>query len=111
MLANLYNTWKDDAGLQRFSFSNNDEHLSINRAILARFNQLLPVYVLDPINTHDPNTWLNVHQIVHNLQNQILGIVGNDLSDVDFQNPEQMASWVWLHAQEHYQASNILGIG
>jgi hypothetical protein len=41
----------------------------------------------------------------------ILGIAGNDLSDVDWSNPDQLESWVWLHAQEHYRAETILGIG
>ena len=111
MLANLYNIWKDNPGLQRFSFSNADEHYRIAKAIQKQYNVILPDYILDPINTEDPATWLNVHQNVHNLQNSVLGIAGNDISDVDFSKPDQVASWIWLHAQEHLQANLKLGIG
>lgn len=110
MLASLYNVFKDNIGLQQFSFANNDEHVRINEAVLKQRNIQLPTYILDPISASDPSNWLYMHQNIHNLMDSVLGIAGNDLSDVDFKNPEQLSSWIWLHAQEHYQAAQILGI-
>lgn len=111
MLASLYNVFKDQIGLSQFSFANNDEHVRINSAVLGQFNIRLPSYVLDPIAVADPANWLYMHQDIHNQTNSVLGIAGNDISDVDFNNPGQLSSWIWLHAQEHYQAAQILGIG
>ena len=111
MLAGLYNDIVDDQSLQHFSFINADQHTQIIDAIARKYNVALPVYILDPISTNNPANWLYTHQAAHNDMNAILGIAGNDLTDVDFKNKEQVASWVWLHAQEHYQASNKLGIG
>lgn len=111
MLANLYNVFNDIKGMQQFSFSNADLHTRQNAAILAQYGVDLSSYVLDPIplETALPN-WLQTHQEIHNQVNQVLGIAGNDLTDVDFSKPDQVSSWIWLHAQEHLQASNKLGL-
>jgi len=111
MLASLYNVFRDDIGLSQFSFANSDMHVRINQSVLRRYNIQLPVYVLDPISVNEPSTWLYQHQDLHNQMNSVLGIAGNDISDVDFKDAGQLSSWIWLHAQEHYQAAKILGIG
>ena len=108
MLASLFNIPKDATALSQFSFANADEHTQINLGILQKYSIQMPVYVLDPIPA-DRGNWLETHQNVHNLMNAVLGIVGNDLSDVDFKKPNELSSWIWLHAQEHYQAAKILG--
>ncbi|MDE2470256.1 MAG: hypothetical protein KGL35_16280 [Bradyrhizobium sp.] len=106
MIAALFNNITTPEALHQFSFANADLHARMT----ARLG-LATVYVLDPIPTGPALTdWLWRHQEAHNLFNAALGIAGNDLTDVDFQKPDQLASWVWLHAQEHYQAANKLGI-
>ena len=111
MLASLFNVFKDKQGMDQFSFANNDSHLRISVAIRATYSVTIPSYIIDPIPFRDLGTWLNTHQAVHNYVDVILGIAGNDLSDVDWRNPDQLSSWIWLHAQEHYQAETRLGIG
>jgi hypothetical protein len=111
MLATLYNLFNDQRGLDQFAFANADLHVRQNAAIAARGGPNLSAYILDPIVLgKNLETWLSVHQETHNQVNQVLGIRGNDLSDVDFSNPQQLASWIWLHAQEHVQASDRLGL-
>jgi hypothetical protein len=70
----------------------------------------LTTYVLDPIAGFDRDNWLRRHQTAHNDMNEVLGIAGNDLSDVDFKNPKELQAWINLHAQEHLQANDILRI-
>jgi hypothetical protein len=111
MLASLFNVFKDQNGMSQFSFANNDSHVRINNAIHAKYNYVIPTYVLDPIPFHDLPAWLNTHQNIHDYVDSALGIAGNDLSDVDWRNTDQLESWIWLHAQEHYQAETSLGIG
>jgi len=112
MLATLFNIFQDQVGMSQFAFANADLHDRQNAAILQRYSVSLPAYVLDPISLENTGleNWLQIHQDIHTRTNSILGIAGNDLSDVDFRNPNQVASWIWLHAQEHVQASNKLGL-
>ena len=110
MLATLANVPTDDRLMAYFSFANADEHIRINQAILATTGVQLPSYVLDPIPSFDFANWLRRHQDAHNRQNAVLGISGQDLSELDQKNAEQMAAWTQLHFQEHYLASQTLGI-
>jgi len=110
MLATLFNVFTDAQGLHQFAFANADQH-RLQTARLREYGVDLTDYILDPIpQGEDLETWLQVHQQAHLQVNTVLGIAGNDLSDVDFKNPDQVASWVWLHAQEHRQAAEKLGI-
>lgn len=90
-------------------------HAAHHRDIIRRIYELallaLPEYILDPINPNDMETWTYQHQQMHNDMDTILGISGFNLDDVDWKNKGQLSSWVALHAAEHLQAANILGIG
>jgi 1-acyl-sn-glycerol-3-phosphate acyltransferase len=111
MLASLFNAFTDVEGLNKLAFANGDLHFRMNQILNGRYNLQIPDYVLDPIPLSDGlAAWLQRHQETHTRVNQALGIAGSDLTDVDFQKPDQIASWVWLHAQEHVQAANKLGI-
>lgn len=112
MLATLYNIFQDKIGLNQFAFANADLHVRQNQAIAVKYGVNLPDYILDPISLENSGSenWLQLHQDIHTRTNSVLGIAGNDLSEVDFKNPDQLAAWIWLHAQEHVQASNKLGL-
>ena len=110
-VAVLFNVPESPADFLVFSFHNADQHALIVREVASRKGILLPLYVLDPIPASDPATWLEVHQASHNAFTAALGIAGVDLTDVDFQDPEQLASWSRLHGEEHRQAADILGFG
>lgn len=110
MLAQLYNLPTNDRKLAEFSFANSDHHTRIVSGVLKQKGISLPDYVLDPIAMFDVSNFFLRHQDIHNRQNAALGIAGNDLSFVDFKNPNQLQAWIWLHASEHLQAAQILGI-
>ena len=86
-------------------------HREINKAIFAITGVNLPEYILDPIDPNDTGVWEDQHQIMHQDFDAVIGISGFDLTDVNFKNPELLAGWIQLNANEHYQASQILGIG
>ena len=89
-------------------------HRDINRVIYQNFKLALPEYMLDPLNPLDEsalNNWLYLHQAMHANQDQVLGIVGYDLTDVDWTDRQVLEFWIQEHANEHYQAANILEIG
>ena len=110
-IASLFNIPQNEQGFLLFSFNNMDAHRRIVNGIFARNGVLLPLYDLDPIPPSDPQTWLQTHQAAHVAFTDALGIAGVDLTAVDFNDPEQAASWMRLHGEEHRQAANILGFG
>jgi hypothetical protein len=89
-------------------------HRDINRLIYQNYKLALPEYMLDPFDPNDVsalNNWLYLHQAMHSNQDQILGIVGYDLTDVDWKDRKLLEFWTQQHATEHFQAANILEIG
>lgn len=110
-LANLYNVPSTDDERAEWSFAHMAHHRDIAQRIYALIKVALPEYILDPINPADTGQWEYQHQLMHDNQNQILGIQGQDLTGVDWKNPNLIAAWVWLQANEHFQAAQILGIG
>lgn len=109
-LPNLWNLPTTPETLAIFSFSNMDEHRKAAQQILVQLNATITLRPLDPIPLADIGAWAYNHQLVHNQQNAVLGIAGNDLTTVDFNDLSQLVNWIQLHAQEHYQASQILGL-
>lgn len=109
-LPTLSNIPQTEQAFAEFSFSNYDEHRKIYAAIQRDFAISLQEYIIEPLPLFDFSNWAYRHQLMHNLQNQVLGIAGNDLTSVDFSKPDQLAAFIWLHASEHYQAANILGL-
>lgn len=109
-IANLFNIPEVESDYLVFSFSNADQHRQIVDAVAAQKSLKLASYLLDPIPASDPATWLAIHQQSHNDFTAALGIAGVDLTSVDFNDPEQLASWIRLHAEEHAQAANQLGL-
>ena len=93
-----------------FSFSNATAHMRMVEIFFSAFGLLADSRPLDPIPESDLNDWMNAHQLAHNYANAVLGLEGNDLSVVNFNNPEELAAWTWLHWQEHRNFSQVLGI-
>jgi len=107
-LATLYNVPTNENEMNIFSFNNYAEHVKIASAIFAQYGITVPIYPLDPIPLSDMGDWLLQHQNLHNIMNELLGTNSDDLTDVNFKDPQQLAQWIWLHAQEHYQAADVL---
>ncbi len=111
MIAALYNIPTDPQTFSRFAFHNRDAHELVVEAIRKNTGLTLPQYPIDPIKLSDFASWLYTHQAMHNAVNGVLNVTGNDLSDMDPSKPEQLVSWIQLHASEHVKWGNILGLG
>ncbi len=109
-LANIFNTPDSDEDFMVWAFSNMDQHRRIVAAISAQKKVDLSLFPLDPITMDDIEGWARQHQEAHNNFTQALGIGGVDLTDVNLKDPGELAAWVRLHANEHQQAAQILGI-
>jgi hypothetical protein len=110
-LANLYNVPSTDEQRAQWSFSHMAHHRDINARIYLLVKIALPEYILDPVNPDDVGNWEYQHQLMHDNQNQILGIAGQDLTGIDWKDQNLLTAWIQLNSNEHYQASAILEIG
>jgi hypothetical protein len=110
-IANLYNVPLTDEERAAWSFSHMAHHRDINAKIYLLVKVALPEYILDPIDINDSGQWEDQHQLMHDNQNQLLGIQGQDLTGVDWKNPELLTGWIFLNSVEHMNASIILEIG
>ena len=106
----LYNVPLTKEELAIWTFANADEHGKIAAAAMAQLNATLPLFPLDPIPLFDIGTWAYNHQAIHDAQNAVLGIAGNDLTTIDLYDTAQLSNWIHLHSQEHYQAAGLLGL-
>lgn len=107
-LANVPSTYEE---LMQWSFAHAAAHRDINRTIQEQIGPILVDYVLDPIDINNAQLWLAQHQTMHLNQDAFLGISGFDLSEVDFNDVNSLAGWIFPHFLEHQQAAQILGIG
>lgn len=110
-IANLVNVPATEAERSRWAFSHMAHHRDIILAIYNLILVALPEYILDPIDVNDVGQWEYQHQQMHDNQNQLLGISGQDLTGVDWKNERLLAAWIQLNYNEHLQASDILEIG
>lgn len=109
-IAGLYNDFTTEEEKNVWAFTNASHHQQINDAIYRLNGIALPSFLLDPMDPGN-KTWLRLHQTMHENQNAILGINGFNLLEVDLTNEKERSGWIFLQAQEHVLASNILGIG
>ena len=101
----------DQNTFDEFSFSNQDSHNRIIRAIGDQNGVTLQVYIVDPMPLADLGAWFRNHQQMHNDMNGVTGVSGNDLSSVDWKDEQAKAYWISLHWSEHQQNEQKLGIG
>ena len=112
-IAALYNIPASPEQLAQWSFVNATQHADIVRLIFQATGRQLDSYVLDPFDPQDPSgieTWVYQHQTMHQQMDAVLGILGYDLTDVDFTNQGVLAGWIQSHAAEHVQAGHILNL-
>jgi len=110
-IAALFNVPSTEGELNEWSFAHAAHHIDINRLIYQKTGAVLQSYVLDPFDPDNAGVWLYQHQLMHQAFDQLLGISGYDLLDVDLKDRNEFAGWIWLNAQEHYQAANTLELG
>lgn len=110
-IAGIYNVPSTQDELNTWAATHATHHLLIIETIYRLLGIQLTQYVLDPIDPADSEGWLLQHQNMHADFDALLGISGYNLLDVNMQDQNEFAGWIFLNSDEHYQASNILEIG
>lgn len=110
-IAALFNVPIDETTLNEWSFAHASHHRDIVRLIYEDFAIALPEYLLDPYDPTVKSNWEYTHQVMHQQMNAILGVEGNDLLGLKWEDENERAAWIELNALEHRQAGDILGTG
>ena len=105
----LYPAPADD-GFEQWLFNNYAHHRAIN-AGASGIGATIGQYMIYPVQQTSLRDFLEQHQRWHNDMCGALGIAGNDLSNVDFNDEKQKDAWMFLHYQEHLAAATLLGGG
>jgi hypothetical protein len=112
-LAQLVGVPKTNADLQAWQFANVANHRDIIRLVMATKGINLEEFQLQPFDPNDEagfQAFLNSHQSMHTALDQALGQNSYNLSELDWNNPNELAWWIGQHYIEHQAASSILGI-
>jgi hypothetical protein len=109
-LPDLYYPPPGEAGWREYWFNHWIDHQDIVQAIQEATGVQLQMYIIDPWVNSDKDGILERHQQYHDDMDAVLGIAGNDLSEIDFQKPNEVKSWVYLNYQEHLSAHSALNI-
>ena len=108
-IADLYNVPVTDADVAQWSNLHLIQHRLTNEAVLRTKNIALPEYVLAPIDLNDPQAFLYQHQQMHNAVDQLYGISGYNLTDVNWSDVSQREGWIFLNAQLHVDEAQMTG--
>src|SRR6516225_4642254 len=92
----------------QFWFNNWIGHQGIVQAIAKQKHVQLTMYDIDPWIDEDKDNIIARHFQYHNEMNFVLGIGGQDLSVLDFKDPNAVQQWVWQHFNEHQAANAAL---
>ena len=101
---------KDRESVDKWAFSNGDDHANIHQSIQSQSLGNLFVYQLYPINLTRWDSFAQQHQNAHNEVNEALALAGTDLTGVDFNDPAKAAEWSMAHYTEHRAWHAKLGI-
>lgn len=93
-----------------WAFNHAAIHFTVNDAIFTQKNAKIDSFQLSPINPDDIGLWLYRHQMMHNEANNVLGLTGFDLLELDWNDPDAFQTWLALHGDEHQRWNQALGV-
>ena len=94
----------------RFSFAHMAQHRDYIRVAFQMFGVTLQEFILDPFDPQNLGMWPYHHQQMHDQLNSVLKISGYNLQEIDFDDTDNLKSWIDLHSDEHNRESAILGL-
>jgi hypothetical protein len=103
----------DEAGFGQWLDGHYRQHLRYNAALAARSP---PVIIANyPILTIDAGQkglrfWLDAHESWHEQIRPYANVIGIDLSEVDFKNPDDFYQWLDVHNEEHSELDLAFGV-
>lgn len=108
-IADLFNVPGNEREKDHWDLHHADHHQRLIAYIFATTGRTLAEFVLDPFVVQNSQAGYQ-HQQMHNDLGAILGLGSYDLTDVNWKDPGQRASWIWLNAQAHVALAEKTGI-
>lgn len=97
-------------GWAEWSWHNYQHHQAIDTA-MEQVRGIKPAsYRLWPVDEHNFQDWLEQHQQSHSLFTQVLGISGQDLSELDLKDKTKREAWMFQHFIQHQAAAQTLAL-
>ena len=112
-LAELISTPQTPTQFQSWAFANQAHHRDIIARISATKGVTLQELDAGTLNPDDPSSFaafLINNSTMHMQMDAALGVAQNNLATVDWQDQAAVAQWIFLHAQEHIRAAQLLGV-
>lgn len=111
-VADLYNVPRTKEEFAEWSSLHLWHHRDVIAYAQRTKNKQLPLFAIDPFNIQEPGVALYQHQLMHANNQQLFSVqgVGFDLLDVNLNDPESWAQWVYLNAQTHYAEAAATGV-
>lgn len=97
-------------GWHEWSWANSQHHDAINRAILEVKGVQVASFRLWPVTEYDFRDWLEQHQQSHTVFCDLLGINGEDLTELDLNDKSKKDAWMFAHVQQHRAATSALKV-
>ena len=95
---------------QEWEIQHSSDHDEIRQAIQKSNSVNLSEWAIYPVNWQDWEAWALRHQQLHNDMNSVLGLIGVDLTQVDFKDQVARQFWNHQHFSEHQAARAALAI-
>ena len=106
----LLNVPKTSQEWNVWSLANRLSHDAIRQAILAQKNVSTVDYLLEPMDFKEIKGWLQRNGQTHIEQTGAVGLQSHDIQEVDFNDEAAKVSWIQVHALEHFDLEQALGV-
>lgn len=109
-LAQLLGPPPTASGDDEYSWSHYQHHQAIINAVAAQKRIQLQMLQIWPFVLPDVENWLQLHQQMHDDVEPLFGIIGQDLSSLDWNDPSQREGFVFLNYSSHRDIAAACGV-
>ena len=111
MLSGLLNIPHTNDQWSWFSWNHRLSHDRIRQGIKDKLGLNLTDFIVDPMDPHAMDQFLQNNSQLHTDMNAALGLPGINLQDIDLSKDNQKSAWIQYHFLEHYYAEAKLQVG
>lgn len=109
MLPAIRNVPRNEDEWNLWAWDHKASHDRIRQKIQQQLGPNLPDYQIEPISQQGMDVFLDNNAALHSEMNSALGLVSEDLTDVDIGDKNQLEAWVGIHYLEHFNAESKVG--
>lgn len=109
----LFNIPFDEQSMLEWSSLHQKDHFGIASQIFQKMTGTMVLLMpIDPVPLQlgqtQMLTWAMIHQFMHNEMDNAVGVMGFNLTAVNFFDRDELTNWMQLHAMEHFNVWQAL---